>query len=358
MNLQLDNKEIHGVFINPGEANCSIYESGRMIYDCLLGSNKYTLDYLEVDENNRNISNKYDFYAFNYHHITMGWLDTECVRHLPGLKLTFVLETLPNNPFVLCPSKDFDVYCALDPTMKVEDRRVYAFPRPLEVPRRLKPYRDSEIPVIGTFGFATTGKGFDLVVDAVNKEFEEAIVRINIPSGTYTGNSFWKLPKRNYADYLSDLCKKVARKSIDVIVTHNYMTKDELIEWCGQNTLNCFLYNRNMPGLSATTDQAISSGRPLAVSTNETFRHIHSYIKPYPLRTLKESIILSQAEVLRIQKDWAPENFTKRFEQVLTNSTLLSAIKTNQTPDNTIELKCKRLRKFVKLKNFIGKIKL
>jgi hypothetical protein len=342
-------KKPHGVFINPAKADCSIYESGRMMYNSLLLSNNYILDYLEIDENNRNISNKYDFYAFNYHHYTMGWLDTKFIRQLPGIKITFVLESLPNNPFILCPSEDFDAYCVLDPTMNVADKRVYAFSRPLEIPPKLRPYQERSIPLIGSFGFATPGKGFELVVDAVNKEFDEAIVRINIPSGTYVNDTFWKLHKREYSEYLSELCKKTAKKGVEVIITHDYMTKNELIEWCSQNTLNCFLYNRIMPGLSATTDQAISSGRPLAVSDNNTFRHIVTYIKPYPFRSLKESIAVSQAEVIQIRNDWAPENFAKRFEQVLTDLNLFSSIKSEHKKEQMIEMKCKRPLKWYRL---------
>ena len=125
---------VRGLFINAPKANCSIYEAGRMIYDCLLLSRQYSLDYVEIDEYSRDIPNSYDFYAFNYHHVRMSWLDSTSARRLPGLKLTFVLETLPNDPFVLCPRDDFDTYCALDPTMAVSDSRVYGFPRPLEVP--------------------------------------------------------------------------------------------------------------------------------------------------------------------------------------------------------------------------------
>ena len=120
---------------------------------------------------------------------------------LPGFKVTFVLETLPNDPFVFCPSDDFDAYCALDPTMDIADKRVYAFPRPLEIPSREIIYRETSVPVIGSFGFATPGKGFELVVDAVNREFEEAVVRINIPPGTFTEDIFYKLHNQNYAEY-------------------------------------------------------------------------------------------------------------------------------------------------------------
>lgn len=310
---------IKGIFINTRKANCSIYESGRMIYECLMLSDKYELDYQEVDENSRSISDTYDFYAFNYHHTSMGWLDTRFVRKLPGLKLTFVLEVARNDPFVHCPSEDFDVYCVLDPTINIEDKRVYAFPRPLEVPVNATQYRELPVPVIGTFGFATPGKGFELVVDAVNREFDEAIVRINIPVSTHADDFCWHFHKQNYADYLSKLCKRTAKKGIQVMVTHDFMSKEKLIEWCSENTLNCFMYNRNQAGLSATTDQAISSGRPLAISTNDTFRHITSYIQPYPFRSLKESIAFSQPEVLQVQKEWSPRKFATKFEDVLRN---------------------------------------
>ena len=339
-----DSKKLHGIFINPPKANCSLYESGCMIYKSLLLSKKYRLDYLEIDENNRQIPDNYDFYAFNYSLTTMDWLDTRSLRRLSGLKLTFLLEVLPNNPFILCPSRDFDAYCILDPTMNSPDKRVYAFSRPLEIPERLSPYSKPALPVIGSFGFATPGKGFELVVDAVNKEFEEAIVKINIPHGTYVED------ERNYTEYISTLCKNIAKKGVQVIITNNYMTKEELIDWCSQNTLNCFLYNRNMAGLSATTDQAISSGRPLAVSDNDTFRHITKFVKPYPYRSLKESIALSQEEVLQIQKDWAPANFARRFEEVLTDFNFFdnSRYKTDNT--NMIKLKCKWSHKLSSIK--------
>src|SRR6185503_19426138 len=112
-----------------------------------------------------------------------------------------------------------------------------------------------------------------------------------------------------YANYLGELCKKVAGQDVNVVISHDYMTKQELIEWCGQNTLNCFLYDRNLPGLAATTDQAIVSGRPLSVSENDTFRHILAYIPPYPRLSLKESIENSIPMVKQMQYDWSPATF-------------------------------------------------
>lgn len=337
--MEFRHKKPSGIFINTARAQCSIFESGLMMYESLLTSSRFKIDYVEVDEKNRTIPAGYDFYTFNYHYSTMGWLDTKSVSRLPGVKITFVLETLPNDPFVLCPENDFDAYCALDPTMDIEDKRVYAFSRPLEVPADLVPHDESPVPVIGSFGFATPGKGFELLVDAVNREFEEALVRINIPAATYVDAGTWKLQQQDYTRYLGDLCVKIAKKGVRVEITNAFMSKDELIRWCGRNTLNCFLYNRNQPGLSATTDQAISSGRPLSVSANETFRHICRYIEPYPIRSLKESIALSKAEVLQMQKDWVPVNFAARFEDVLRDFGLFEKSDHEPRQEGKIKLK-------------------
>jgi hypothetical protein len=294
---------LKGLFLNTVTAKCSIHESGKMVYDALKQTTEYELDYLEIDPDHRTINDIYDFYVFNYHKFAMGWLDTKAIRELPGLKISIILETLPDNPFPMCSPEDFDLYCVIDPTIKTEGN-VYAFPRPLELPYP-SGCSTPDITVIGTFGFATAGKGFEYVVDAVNREFEKAVIRINIPT------------KSKYADTIIERCLNLAKEGVSVQVTHDYMTKRELINWCSKNTLNVFLYNRNQPGLSATTDQAISSGRPLAVSSNETFRHIHQYITPYPKRSLKESIEVSGNEVLHMQEDWQPRNFTSRFEQML-----------------------------------------
>jgi len=315
---------LKGLFLNPPRANCSISESGLMIYEALRTSRRYKLDYLEIDGPKSIPRRGYDFYAFNYHHVRMSWLDMQMVRALPGFKATFVLEVQPGDPFVLCPREGFDTFCALDPTLKHRDRRVYAFPRPLEPAVTARRSSTHQLPVIGSFGFATPGKGFELVAAAVNREFDRAILRINVPPGDFADPHFWPLQRRDYAEYLGQLVGSVAKPGVEVRISRDYLSKSQLIDWCAENTLNCFLYSRTQPGLSATTDQAISSGRPLAVSANETFRHLHDYLTPYPYRSLRESIDRSGAEVAQMQSAWTPAAFSKRFEQVLEDAGLLA----------------------------------
>jgi hypothetical protein len=300
-----------GLFINSPKAKDSIFESGWMVYNCLKDCTTFQLDYIEIDINNRSVSKDYNFYFLNYHPVTMGWLDTRSLRKNLGFVLTLVLEVAPNDPFVLCPSRHFDAYCVLDPTLKIKNKKVYPFPRPLEEINFVLPTANNEIPVIGSFGFATKGKGFENVVEAVNKEFNTAIIKINIPYGDFVPES------KSYAEHLKNKCIAKAKPGIEVKVTHDFMDKDELIKWCANNTLNCFLYDRDMPGLAATTDQAIVSERPLSISANETFRHITQYLPPYPSYSLKDSINKSGPIIKQIKKEWSRENFANQFEFVL-----------------------------------------
>ncbi|WP_394767236.1 hypothetical protein [Ferruginibacter sp.] len=300
-----------GLFINNKKAKDSIFESGRMVYQSLLLSNAYTLDYQEVDINDRVITTGYDFYFFNYHPATMRWLQTKKLQKQLGFVITMILEVADNDPFVMCPSKHFNFYCALDPTVTSKQKNLHAFPRPLEKIDFKLSIIDNPIPVIGSFGFATKGKGFQHVVEAVNKEFDKAIVKINIPHGDFVPES------KQYACFLGELCKKKAKPGIEVQITYDFMSKEALINWCAANTLNCFLYDRNMPGLSATTDQAIVSGRPLSVSNNDTFRHITAYLPPYPIFSLKDSIQKSVPIVNKMAYDWQPKRFAGKFEGLL-----------------------------------------
>jgi hypothetical protein len=301
-----------GLFLNTARARCSIHESGRMVYEALQRSPRLALDYQEVDFRHRRIPGGYHYYVVNYHDSTsMSWLDTRSLRRLPGPTIAIVLEVAPNDPFARLSRRDFDAYLVLDPTV-ARRPRVYPFPRPLELAPPLEVLPTPGRPTIGTFGLPTPGKGFDRLVEAVNREFDKAVVRLNIPPGDYVPSA-----RSREVEATIDKLRQAARPGVEVVVTRDFLSKPDLIRWCAGNTLNAFLYDRAMTGLAATTDQAISSGRPLAVSGNETFRHLHPYLVPYPMRSLRESIERSGSEVAAMQEAWSPLRFCRAFEEML-----------------------------------------
>src|SRR4051794_37561183 len=111
-----------------------------MVFECLKLSEKYSIDYLEIGADQRMIPLGYDFYFFNYHPSTMSWMDTSQLKKIRSLIITMILEVLPDDPFVLCPDHHFDGYCVLDPTIRIKNKRVFPFPRPLEKLKPVHPY--------------------------------------------------------------------------------------------------------------------------------------------------------------------------------------------------------------------------
>lgn len=329
-------KPARGVFINTAKASCSIFESGRMVYNCISESDHYTLDYFSLDmidvsllatkgqikrlddpeSVGSQLTNGYDFWVFNWHFVTMApFLDPPSIGRLPGPKFTVVLELEPNDPLKLAPPDVFDGYIALDPTVAATSK-IFPFPRPLEGEPYKGPPKVSQIPIIGSFGFGTPGKGFELLVEAVNREFSQAVIRINVPRGTYTTSTDC-IHGREYEKHIASLCKKIAKPGIEVEFTHDFMSEEQLIVWCASNDLNCFMYTRRQPGLSATTDQAIISGRPLLTISNDTFRHIHRYIPPYPLLSLRRAMETTIPLVQTMQRDWSRKTFNETFHRML-----------------------------------------
>jgi len=95
------------------------------------------------------------------------------------------------------------------------------------------------------------------------------------------------------------------------------MDKNELINWCSQNTINCFPYYRDMNGLAAVTDQAISAKRPILTSNNSAFRHILKYIKPSSEISMKDAIVENHFGVLQMNEDWSQEKFYQKLEKII-----------------------------------------
>mgnify|MGYP003338676948 FL=1 len=112
-------------------------------------------------------------------------------------------------------------------------------------------------------------------------------------------------------------CRVAARDNVELQITHEFYNTEELIDWCSQNTINVFLYQRHILGIAAAPDQAVASGRPIAVSNNPTFRHILQYQKPYPELSLREAIENGVETVRKLQDDWSVDSCHERLVEII-----------------------------------------
>ena len=314
---------IRGLFINPSKTNCSIYESGAMISRILTDSRAYDLDIINISREdvlneNYGIPNGYDFYLINWHSWALP-IKEDRIKKLVGKKLCIVLEVSAEEMFPKLYTQPtwFDACMVIDPT-KQREKNGYPFPRPILFVENLRPLLSDKIPVLGSFGLLTAGKRFEEIITNANK-MDNCIVRINVPPAFWA----WDSPGcKRLVDFANEL-RRLAKGTIDLRITDNYMTQEELIRWCSENTINIFPYYRKQPGLSAVTDQAISSGRGIAVTNCDTFRHIHKYISYYPKQSYLQLAESSLAGVKKMQEDWSTGNFLLAFENMLREEKVL-----------------------------------
>jgi hypothetical protein len=240
-----------GIFYNSKKALCSIWESGKMCYDALSISSNYILDYTEDCEFLMN----YDFLIYNHHYNVNNWITKEMIDKFNKISFCIVTEVgLYENPIDMSPIF-FDHYIVLDPTIQ-NTSKIHPFCRPLEN-IQIDKLIPNDIPKIGSFGFATSGKDWDKIVECVHNEFEYAEINFNIPKGTH-------VPDHIHYSLIEDIKIKcnniITKQGIKLNITHDILSKKEIVDFCNSNTINCFFYNRGQTfrnGLSAVVDQAI-----------------------------------------------------------------------------------------------------
>ncbi len=302
-----------GIFYNSRQATCSIWESGKMCYDALSKSKLYTLDYSEEEK----LDTQYDFVIFNHHFTVNKWMSEDIVTSFKKPSFCIVTEVSFSDDVIYFAPKYCSHFIVLDPTIE-ETSTIHSFGRPLEYYDSTNDIIENDtIPNIFSFGFATLGKEWQKIVEATQSEFDSANIHFNIPKATYVPDSI----HNEAIDSIYKACEEIITKpGIKLKITHDNLSKAELIKLCAKQTINCFFYNRQhiySSGLAAVTDQAISSGRPLLVTGDTTFRHIHKYINYFPNISIREAIQQTQKGVLQMKSDWSSANFLMKFEHIL-----------------------------------------
>ena len=308
----------HGLFINQRKASCSIYESGLMIKDALKGNIEgCTLDYKETDIHLSDIGNfKYDFYIINWHPASLPVTSGALNRLGKGKKICIVLEVSENEYIPITPNI-FDAYMILDPTKKKKEN-FYIFPRPI-IDSPTKPLLYPDRFVVGSFGlihprYSRHEKVFEeIIVNTGIVSDGSGLVRFNFPQATF-------IPIVSKADtdsYFGELKRVADAFKVELRITRDYMSRDDLVGWLSEHNMNSFPYYRTIPGLSAVTDQAISAERAIAVTDCATFRHVHKYISHYPEQNYLELSESTLKGVRKMKKEWSVENFRKSFNLML-----------------------------------------
>jgi len=259
------------LFVSHKEKNCGVHEYGINIFHAIQKSLKYKFLYIECGNGDELISSFFEFapalIIYNYHPSTMRWLTKEILEQMPVPHIGTIHEVTQQTARI-ADNQLFDYHIAPDPTLITNNPIVFKTSRLIPVYRN--PYPLPEVPTIGSFGFATKGKGFERLVIAVQEEFDRAVIRLHIPFGDFAQAD---------TEALSQRCRDLLRKpKVELEITHEFLSSEQILDFLAQNTLNAFLYDHcEGRGISSTIDYALAVRRPIAITRSEMFRHLLTF---------------------------------------------------------------------------------
>lgn len=299
------------LFINQEFAKCGVYQFGKNIGNIIqtVNEEKFGIigncipcmhmknvvlykeckdgsDFFKILENY-----KPEAIIFNHHPIPMSWL---IITHAKIKPSALIVHDFPENW-----SGVANIY--VDPTY-IENGINYKLNRPILRHQSNK----NVIPnSVGSFGFGFSHKCFEKLIQLVNNEFDEAVIRLHIPFNTHVDKHGM------HAIHTARRCREVPKKeNIKLEINHDYMTDNQLLDWLSENEVNCFIYEGNFStGVSSATDWAIAAKRPIAITNHKLFRHLVN-IQPSLLieNGIKNVIKNGFDAVAKATETWTYEN--------------------------------------------------
>lgn len=308
------------LFINHRSRNCGVYQFGCLVVQSIAPSSAIDCHYREVDD-------EADFLLAldevepqvviaNYHPATMAWLTRAVVRRTV-VPIAGIVHEFDHGNCFLAESDRFTYRILPDPTVVSRLPNVFSSPR--VAPHFLLDYALSPSlapPVtIGSFGFASGGKGFEHIVRLVQDEFDEACIRFHIPSSEFAD------PDGARARETVEHCRALIRKpGISLLATHDFMDERALLGFLSTNSINVFLYEDQLGrGVSSVVDLAVAAGRPIAVSESRMFRALHAVAPASRIvdSSLRQILHAGPVEILAAKAAWSPVVLRGCYEEIV-----------------------------------------
>jgi SAM-dependent methyltransferase len=262
-----------GLVVSHKGDHCGVYQYGRNLFETLLNDKAIDWSYIECssfEELQTAVRlGKPDAILFNHHPSTMPWLTSAPLADLEAT-LFGLLHQVDQAIADRDGAAPFDFLICLDPTLVPRKPGMLRAPRFLPASlEALPPLPD--VFTIGSFGFATPGKGFERLCSLVDAQFERARIRLNLPRHDDPNI----VPDNWIAEVVEKCQKAITRPGIELVVTHHFFNNKQIVEFLTSNTMNAFLYD-NLPsnGISSCADFALAAGRPFALTRSSMFRHL------------------------------------------------------------------------------------
>src|SRR5262249_15269538 len=123
---------------------------------------------------------------------------------------------------------------------------------------------------VGSFGFATPGKGFEALVALAQETFDDCCIRLHLPSSDFCDAD------GALARDLAGRCRSLLpKRGVDFVIDHGFCDREHPIEFLGGISFTVFLYEpQDGRGISSAVDFALAARRPIALRRTGMFRHL------------------------------------------------------------------------------------
>lgn len=298
------------LFVNHKEKQCGVHQFGEQLGKTLEKSTVYKFKYVECSSIEE--LHSYMFIhmptkiIYNFYPSTMPWATAAPIMY-PFMRHIVIRH----EPEPWMSEHNFHAEIFHDPTSPET-------PGKYKVGRLIKPfetrYKMPIVPTFGTFGFGF-GKNYGDVIDAIQMEYDEAIINLHVPPATF-GDADGT--RANEAAQLAQ--SKITKPGIQLNVSHDFWSVDQLVDWLAQNTINVFCYLPNIGrGISSTIDYALTARRPIAINRSFQFKHLCSIEHWISLeyQSLHNIIAQGTGPLEQYYTAWSEENMIKSYERII-----------------------------------------
>jgi hypothetical protein len=298
------------LIVNRNTTNCGVHQYGLNIYETLTKSKNHNYFYLESNNvqtiEGYLINNKIDIIVFNYIKWVMGWITDELINRLSSKYDCYFIYHDGDLKFSRIKGVLYN-----DPTKIVNNVSEYNINRCLFDFKSNKNNKTNDRVIISSFGFGFPDKGFHNLINKVNDEYSNALIRLHIPNANVDSNNHLK-------NRTLSLCNNVLGNKNELIITDHFMDNNKLLEWLSESSINCFFYDKkNSNGISSVIDYALSVDVPIAVTNSDMMRHI--FCNEICIENNKINDIINRGcnPILDKKIKWSNENFIKNFDLIM-----------------------------------------
>lgn len=304
------------LFVSYEEQQCGVYQYGKNLFNAISRSQRYDFHYAavknfeEIDSQVKKLN--CEAIIYNYHPQTLKFINPNLKRRYKQVNIA-LMHDMTQAEADKMPDKFFQHYVMGDPTLIENNPGVF------KTGRLILPYSNTmklpEVVTIGTFGFSVGSKGYQRLIDVVQDNFDEAIIRIHIPS-----NGILDAEGLAARQLVEECRQRVRKPGIQIQPSHDFLDQHALLDFLAENTINAFLYDYiKSSSISSSTDHALAVRRPVVITKCVMFRHIESLYPPITIEdsSLREIIKNGIEPFSHLYHLWNEDNLRAEYENIL-----------------------------------------